>query len=396
MPHDPSTVRLADFIVSDMGAIVAEWEVFAGTLFSPASSMDSPALRDHVEEILQAIVIDLSSHQSPEQQSLKSMGLATPPMQARETAAQTHATLRARSGFNIRQLAAEYRALRASVLRLWSVRHPHTAVSDFGDVIRFNEAIDQALAESIEFFSFQVDQSRNLMLGMLGHDLRSPLQAIQMTALLLGSLNAGEKVSSASERLIRSGARMKALVDDLLDFNRVQLGLGIPITRSKADLRALLVEGVAEVSAAYPGRQILLDAGAEMPGEWDSRRMLQLLSNLIVNALIHGATDTPVIVSLTAERDGARIQVRNRGAVIDAPALDQIFKPLQRGRTRPDGTDEDSGLGLGLFIASEVVKGHGGQIEVRSDQSGTVFAVRVPMSASLSVASYSPPLAVEP
>jgi len=219
MPQHPaSTVRLADFIIGDKEAIIAKWEAFAGTLLPAASSMGTLALRDHVEEILQAIATDLSTYQSPEQQSQKSLGqLSPPPMQARETAAQTHATLRARSGFNIRQLAAEYRALRASVLRLWSERHPRTAESDFGDVIRFNEAIDQALVESIEFFSIQVDQSRNLMLGMLGHDMRSPLQAIQMTAILLGALNAGDKVSKAAERLIRSGARMKALVDDLLD-----------------------------------------------------------------------------------------------------------------------------------------------------------------------------------
>ena len=101
------------------------------------------------------------------------------------------------------------------------------------DVIRFNEAIDQALAESISFFSVQVDQARNLLLGMLGHDMRSPLQTIQMTALYLANLNAGDKVSGAASRLIRSGARMQALLGDMLDFNRTNLGLGINIVANR-------------------------------------------------------------------------------------------------------------------------------------------------------------------
>jgi hypothetical protein len=102
-----------------------------------------------------------------------------------------HAVLRARGGFDINQLAAEYRALRASVLRLWIDAGQPAPHAD--DVIRFNEAIDQALAESISFFSVQVDRARNLLLGMLGHDMRSPLQTIQMTAVYLANLNAGEK-----------------------------------------------------------------------------------------------------------------------------------------------------------------------------------------------------------
>jgi signal transduction histidine kinase len=148
---------------------------------------------------------------------------------ATETAAQTHALLRARAGFNIIQLAAEYRALRASMLRLWMDDcAPETP--DLDDVIRFNEAIDQALAESVGFFSSQVEQNRNLLPGMLGHDMRSPLQAIQVTASYLEALNAGERVSEAAARLIRSGARMQASLDDLTDFNRTRLGLGINVT----------------------------------------------------------------------------------------------------------------------------------------------------------------------
>lgn len=130
-------------------------------------------------------------------------------------------------------------------------------------MIRFNEAIDQALAESVNHFSAEIDQARNLMLGMLGHDMRSPLQAIQMTAKYLVVLNAGEQVSQAASRLIRSGARMQTLLDDLLDFNRIKLGLGIRMVTSKADLAAVAAEAVRELRTAYPGREIQLQADTQ-------------------------------------------------------------------------------------------------------------------------------------
>ena len=375
--HPATTARLADFILSDMEAIVADWEAFARTLLPASNGMESLALRDHAQQILQAIAVDLATAQSAQQQVDKSKGLA-PPLNARETAAQTHAVLRARSGFNIKQLVAEYRALRASVLRLWSERFPAAVETDFGDVIRFNEAIDQALAESVDFFSFQVDQSRNLMLGMLGHDMRSPLQAIQMTAKLLSALNAGEKVSQAARRLITSGARMHNLLDDLLDFNRIQLGLGIRFHPTQTDLAAAVSDVVRELRAAYPGQPIDLRTSGELIGAWDVNRLQQLLSNLIVNALTHGAPDAPVDVEVTSEPREVRIRVTNRGPAIGSADLAEIFQPLRRGAVSEAASDKDRGLGLGLFIASEVAKGHGGRIEVASDPAGTSFTACLP------------------
>ena len=129
--------------------------------------------------------------------------------------------------------AAEYRALRASVLCMWlDACEPDP--SHLEDMIRFNEAIDQALAESVKVFNEQVEQARNLLLGMLGHDIRSPLQSVQVTAAYLAQLNAGTEVSKASSVLISSGASIQALVDDLVDFNRTNIGLGINIMPGKS------------------------------------------------------------------------------------------------------------------------------------------------------------------
>ena len=150
------------------------------------------ALRNEAKEILEAVATDLSTAQTRQAQIDKSLGRAPKVMGAPATAAQTHAILRARSGFDINQLASEYRALRASVLHLWTEACQLGEIN-LEDVIRFNEAIDQALAESVQFFSEQVERARNLLLGMLGHDMRNPLNTILMTASHLAALTPGPR-----------------------------------------------------------------------------------------------------------------------------------------------------------------------------------------------------------
>ncbi|MCC8402307.1 sensor histidine kinase [Paraburkholderia sp. MMS20-SJTN17] len=370
-------MRLADFISRDMEPILAQWEAFAATLLPAAANLEAPGLRDHAQQILLAVVKDLRTSQTREAQREKSMGRAPVLIDATETAAQTHALLRARAGFNINQLAAEYRALRASVLRLWidecEPRAPHLE-----DMIRFNEAIDQALAESIGFFSAQVEQNRNLLLGMLGHDMRSPLQAIRMTASYLAALNAGERVSEAAARLIRSGARMQALLDDLSDFNRTRLGLGINVIPTSINLADVLADELEELHAVHPDRQIELSVSGDVEGTWDSRRLQQLLQNLVLNALRYGAPDTPVYVDVRGDAAQVRIDVRNCGPAIERATLARIFEPLTRGADLWQQSGGEGNLGLGLYIAREIAKAHHGAIEACSDDTETVFSVSLP------------------
>ena len=302
------------------------------------------------------------------------MGLAPTLVAAPDTAAQTHALLRARSGFDIKQLVAEYRALRASVLRLW-IDDCVPGAPHVEDMVRFNEAIDQALTESIDFFSAQVDQARNLLLGMLGHDMRSPLQSIQMTATYLAALNAGANVSQAASRLINSGGRMKALLDDLLDFNRTKMGLGIDIVPQNIDLARVFSDQVDELRAAHPDRRLELELVGNTTGIWDGRRLQQVLSNLVVNAFKYGAAAAPVRVAVAGDEDDVRVTVMNTGAGLVVSTLDQVFEPLQRGTDEPA---EDGSLGLGLYIAREIVTAHGGEISARSDGGETTFAIRLP------------------
>jgi signal transduction histidine kinase len=370
-------MRLAEFILRDMEAILREWEAFAATQLPAASKMTPLALRDHAKQILAAVAKDLSTPQTKQAQADKSKGKAPELLGAPETAAETHAVLRARSGFDINQLAAEYRALRASVLRLW-MDACSPGDRNLEDVVRFNEAIDQAIAESINFFTAQVDQTRNLLLGMLGHDMRSPLNTIMMTASYLTALNAGANVSEAASRLIRGANAMKALLDDLVDFNRIMLGLGINVTRADIDLAAVFADELERLRGAYPGRQITLESASGTRGRWDGPRLQQLLRNLVVNALKYGAADAPVRVLLTGDDAEVRIEVANRGPTIERSTLDQIFDPLKRGPAARKSDTTDEGLGLGLYIVREVARAHGGEVDARSDAGETVFTVRLP------------------
>lgn len=369
-------MRLTDFIRQHMATIVAEWETFASTLVPAASGMTSLALRDHAQQILEALARDLTTPQTREEQSEKSKGRAPVAAGAPETAAQTHAVLRAREGFDIIQLVAEYRALRASVLRLWTDAGPldHTGVED---LIRFNEAIDQAVAESVGHFHAQVERACNLLLGMLGHDMRSPLSTVLTTASYLAALNAGEKVTAAATRLIRSGASMQALLDDLVDFNRTRLGLGIKVVPAEIDLAVPVADEVEQFRGAHPSRQIDMVVTGDCRGWWDAMRMQQSLRNLLSNAIRYGKIDSPIRVAIRGEVANVYLEVANSGAPIDPAVANEIFDPLKRS-VHSEGQEDRSNLGLGLFIVREVVRAHGGDVEVRSEQEEVTFAIRLP------------------
>lgn len=368
-------MRLADFILQNMDRILGEWQDFASTMLPAARNMGALALRDDAQQILEAVSKDLTTQQTRHAQHRKSQGKAPKIVGAPETAAQTHALLRARSGFDISQLVAEYRALRASVLRLW-IDECQPLTSDFEDMLRFNEAIDQAVAESVGFFHAEVEQARNLMLGMLGHDMRTPMQSILSTASYLAALNAGQKVSEAAQRLIRSGASINALLGDLCDFNRTKLGMGIDVTPSDVNLAEVFSDALDQIRAAHPGRRIDLEVQGNVQGNWDRSRLQQVLSNLTLNALRYGAQDTPVRVAIAGHDAEVRFEVANKGPAIDPLTLYQLFNPLQRGLDPEDRNPE--GLGLGLYIIKEITKAHHGSVNVRSDEAETAFEVCLP------------------
>lgn len=370
-------MRLHEFILANRNAILTEWDAFAGEVSPMSGHMSRDAIRDHADELLEAIAKDLAAPQTDDEQRLKSQGKAPVVRGAPQSAAQTHALMRARSGFDINEMVAEYRALRASVLRLWAAKE-FPATLDVQDTIRFNEAIDQSLAESVHFFAKELERSRNLFLGSQAHDMRNPLQTVLVTAHYLGKLNAGAAVSNAAGKLISSGARIQALLDDLVDFNRSNLGLGIRVYPVPCDLLKVVTEEIELLRPSNAGRELILIAEGDFQGSWDPNRLCQVLANLVINALKYGDASQPIEVALAGAEETVTLVVTNAGPPILAEFMVHIFEPLKRGIDLGDAAPDDGSLGLGLYIAREIVRAHGGEIDVRSDNSRTVFTVVLP------------------
>lgn len=372
-------MRLAEFIESNREPILVEWESFARTCSPASGSMNIEALRDHANEMLTAIASDLRTPQGTAEQRDKSEGLA-PPGPAGDTAAEEHGAGRAGSGFSVDQMVAEFRALRASIIRLWTKAIGGFNASNIEDLTRFNEAIDQALAESVSRFTKDLDNSKEMFLGMLGHDLRSPLGAITMSSHFM--LDAGELKEpnlSLTSRIASSADRMQHMIADLLDFTRSRLGGGIPIVRSETSIDRVVHDVVDEITAAHPGRAIKLDARGGKTGAWDSERIGQVLSNLIGNAVEHGDPAGAVSVTTYGDDSEAVVVVHNRGPVISPEQLDGIFGPMKGTSATGNAAGPAGNLGLGLFIAERIISAHGGRIEVQSTEAeGTTFTVHLP------------------
>src|SRR5687768_2218712 len=263
-------MRLAQFITENIEEILVEWETFAASLLAPEQTMTSLALRDHARQILQAVAEDIETNQTDLEQAYKSKGFV-PIVEATRTAAMTHGALRYLSGFDLRQLAAEFRALRASVLRLWLKRGVQDETA-FYQMTRFNESIDQALAESIANYSDEVARSRDTFLAILGHDLRDPLSAIGNSSLYLGApgLLPGGAPLEAVRRINRSAAKMSAMIRDLLEYTRTRLGRAIPISPKAGSMEEICSFALDEIRAAYPERVFRLETSGNLKGRFDS------------------------------------------------------------------------------------------------------------------------------
>ena len=322
-------MTLAQFISENVDRISLEWEKFAATRLPAASTMTAAERRDHVRAILQRITEDIATPETAREQSEKAKGNADAGG-ADRTAAQSHGAGRAESGFTADQMVSEFRALRASVIGLWLEQLDRCDRTAFDEMTRFHEAIDQALAESVRSFTRNVDHAKELFLGVLGHDLRTPLGAIMMGATVLLTQEQPDWAHArTAQRILSSGERMDEIIRDLLDFTRGRLGSGIPVDRADMNLDELLRGSIDELAAAHPGCRIVLVSPGSVHGEWDRARLEQVIANLIGNACQHGAQGEPVEVTLTADHEAAVVEIHNQGPMIEPRDLNAIFEPFR-------------------------------------------------------------------
>jgi signal transduction histidine kinase len=277
-------------------------------------------------------------------------------------------------------MLAEYRALRATVLRLWSTSSREFHTQDLEDMTRFNEAVDQATSESLQVFVAEVDKARDLFLGMLGHDLRGPLSTIASCAAL--DLRTSPTQARHAPLILRSVGQMSALLDDLMEYTRHRLGAGLTIAPTLLQLDQFARNTLDEIDAISNGRVLTLQSRGDLEGEWDARRLHQALSNLVFNALKYGSPDAPVCVSLDGTgKDEVVVSVRNTGKPISRALLPRLFDPLVREEQQEGNADSKvagANLGLGLYVVREIATAHGGAVEVTSDEKATEFRLCLP------------------
>jgi len=375
-------MKLSTFITKHIEEILVEWEAFAKTQAPVAAHMSPAELRDDAKEILRAIALDLETDQTAREQREKSKG-GTAPLAG--DAAEVHGTLRHADGFTLTQLVAEYRALRASVLRLWQEESAACSPEVIEDLMRFNESVDQSLAASIDKYSQQAQTTRDTFLAILGHDLRVPLQTVSMAAEYLrrpGVQQAG--LDRTSTRLRLSAARMAAMIHDLIEYSRTQLGDKMRLVHRRHDFKELAEAALLDANAAFPDCPFELETSGDLSASVDGARVHQMLTNLLTNAAQYRDKAYSVTLSIAGEPDEIVVHVKNRGPVIPVEFFEAIFNPLvQLTNITDDSNRPATSLGLGLHIARLIAVAHDGGISVAStEKKGTVFTVRLPRGAS--------------
>ena len=364
-------MALKKFIKTHHDEIISEFENFARTQMPASSNMSPSELRDHAEELLTAIAVDMETPQTRNEESQKGKGLGSE--QKMEASGNLHAIARLGHGFSLGHLVAEFRALRASVLRLYE----KSGGTDLTAIHRFNESIDEALTTSITRYASQTDLYRDQFVGILAHDLRSPLSAIKMgaTVLTMAAEN-DQRQARVASNILRSAGRMSRMIDDVLDFTRERLGGAIPLKRERMDLEQLCREVILEAKAAHDNVLLNFEFTGKLTGKWDRDRLAQVLSNLLGNAIQHGDGEAARMV-VRGQSEEVIVEVHNAGLPIPPELLGTIFEPLVHGP--PEGVHARNNVGLGLFIARAIVTGHGGRIDVASSGDlGTTFTVRLP------------------
>lgn len=386
------SMRLAEFILANIEPILAEWEAFARSL-SPGATMTIVALRDDAESILLATARDMQNPQSLQQQASKSKGHGGAGGTASDrldNASDLHGVDRVGWGFHITEVVSEYRALRASALRLWRESLPEPDLNDIDDITRFNESLDQSLARGVHSYSKRIDESRQMFLAILSHDLRNPLNTIRMAADVVSLQNKSPATANAISVITRNTDAMTRLIGDLIDFSSTGLGRAMPLNRGPVDLEALCREVIDSFRALHPGRTLRLHSEGDVNGVWDAGRIRQVVSNLMGNAIQHGSPEAPIDLSVASKGTASAgsglggstvvLSVHNEGVPIPPDLLPTIFDPLKRYATRESAAARSPGsIGLGLYIVREIVVAKGGTVEVASTaEEGTTFTVRIP------------------
>lgn len=355
-----SRAKVIETIRTRRAQITEAWRKRVSTLPN-VSRIPSPSVADHIPEFLHELATWLA-------------GKTESPSQAYGRLVQGHALQRLSYGISLATLLDEYMILREVILtELLAVESDADVRAALVDV---NLALDGAIAQSVHAFAARREEVRERFVSILGHDLRNPLQALMLGAeQILANPACGQPAHARLASAIHRGAdRMARMIRDLVDFALGHLGGGIPTVLATCDMGEICRECVDELRAAHPDRTLALSVRGDLKGSWDRDRVLQLISNLVSNALVHGHDPISVKVWEEADREAVVVAVHNGGPPIPADAVPTLFEPFRRGAKASRG-----GLGLGLYIVNQIALAHGATVEVTSTvEEGTMFTLRWP------------------
>ena len=362
-------MRLSAFIMDRMDDIIAEWQCFAMTLPPHDGEMLSAALHNHAREILKAIAQDIDAPDTKDAlDSERTSG---------ETAAAMHGAWRHSAGFGMAQLTAEFRALRACVLRLWMANGNVTANEAINEVLRFNDAIDQALAEAVGRYAQEVERARDMFLSVLSHDLRTPLGAIAITSQYLAMPNVSDnKRLEAAARIDRCVTAMNALIKDVLEYTHSRLGKCMTITCKPGDLAEVCRTACDDIRAVHIDVEFRCELKDRLDACFDPARMYQAIWNLLNIAVQQSDRQTPVVLTASETDKQICIRVHASGRSLPAQPLQSMFAPMaQLTSAHKQHDDVRPGIQLSLFVVHEIIRAHQGEIVVPADGDRTIFEV---------------------
>ena len=400
-------MRLPDFILANVEPILAEWESFARDIWPNGATAEPAELRDEAEDLLRATAMDMRSHQTATQQADKSKGVSRQWDESGELtlASSSHGTGRVASGFELWAVVAEYRALRASVLRLWSESGPGPDLRDLNDMTRFNESIDQSLTHAIRGYveQFELDRkailakeqasraeaeaanrAKDVFLATLSHEMRTPLNAIVGWLSLLRHEDAEPQHFQEGLDVIERNTKAQVqLIDDVLDISRIVSGK-LRVDIRPCELTDVINAAVNAMRPAAEARGITLNVRFDPSASsalCDSLRIQQVVWNLVSNAVKFTPKGGRVDVILSREKSNFQIQVSDNGQGISPELLPYVFDRFRQGDSST--RRRFAGLGLGLSIAKYIVEAHGGTVEAASEGEGkgSTFTVRLPIRA---------------
>ena len=361
-----STSAVAEYLRQRKRAIGEDWERLVVAELGELAQLERGALIDHLPEVLDGLAAWVEGRTDIAEASFVAL-------------ADGHALQRLGYGIELPVVNVEYGWLRRIVLQHLLAVPSSPEVRQ--QLIRLDEGLDRAIQLAVRRYTERRDYVRDRFIGILGHDLRDPLSAASMASHQL--LDSHTLADSDRKRVLmieRAVQRMERMVGDVLDFARGHLGGGIPVTLADADLGEICRTAAAEAMSARPERHIEVNIAGDLHGTFDRDRVLQVVSNLLSNAIHHG--EDPIVLSAWEADDHRAIltRVSNRGKPIPPALVRKLFEPFVHA-----GDAKKGSLGLGLFIVAQIARAHGATHEVSSSGEETAFTLRWPRTPSSEV-----------